>query len=106
MKKVKNFEKHSTTDQLNYFNGYQFKATICLFSSLLLILLPILSSGSHCAVTGLGFSIEEASVHDIQLAFKQTQLTSRQLVEFYLKQIHRLNPILKGVIEVTQKHYT
>ncbi|KAM3695555.1 hypothetical protein ACJW31_07G141500 [Castanea mollissima] len=47
-----------------------------------------------------GCSIEEASVHDIQLAFKQNQLTSRQLVEFYLKQIHRLNPILKGVIEV------
>ena len=59
-----------------------------------------------CAVTGHGFSIEEASVHDIQLAFKQNQLTSRQLVEFYLKQIHRLNPILKGVMEVTQKHYT
>ena len=76
------------------------KPQFCLFSSLLLILLPILSSGSHCTVTGHGFSIKEASVHDIQLAFKQNQLTSRQLVEFYLKQIHRLNPILKGVIEV------
>ncbi|KAK7824160.1 putative amidase [Quercus suber] len=75
------------------------KPQFCLFSLLLLILLPILSSGSHCTVTGHGFSIEEASVHDIQLAFKQNQLTSRQLVEFYLKQIHRLNPILKGVIE-------
>ncbi|KAK4562328.1 hypothetical protein RGQ29_004993 [Quercus rubra] len=75
------------------------KPQFCLFSSLL-ILLPILSSGSLSTVTGHGFSIEEASVHDIQLAFKQNQLTSRQLVEFYLKQIHRLNPILKGVIEV------
>uniref|UniRef100_A0A7N2N030 Amidase domain-containing protein n=1 Tax=Quercus lobata TaxID=97700 RepID=A0A7N2N030_QUELO len=76
------------------------KPQFCLFSSLLLILLPILLSGSHCTATGHGFSIEEASVNDIQLAFKQNQLTSRQLVEFYLKQIHRLNPILKGVIEV------
>ena len=75
------------------------KPQFFLFSSLL-ILLPILSSGSLNTVTGHGFSIEEASVHDIQLAFKQNQLTSRQLVEFYLKQIHRLNPILKGVIEV------
>uniref|UniRef100_A0A7N2N000 Amidase domain-containing protein n=1 Tax=Quercus lobata TaxID=97700 RepID=A0A7N2N000_QUELO len=76
------------------------KPQFCLFSSLLLILLPILSFGSHCTVTGHGFSIEEASVHDIQLAFKQNQLASRQLIEFYLKQIHRLNPIIKGVIEV------
>ncbi|KAK4562350.1 hypothetical protein RGQ29_005002, partial [Quercus rubra] len=30
----------------------------------------------------------------------QNKLTSRQLVEFYLKEIRRLNPILKGVIEV------
>ncbi|KAK7836625.1 probable amidase At4g34880 [Quercus suber] len=75
------------------------KPQFCLFSSLL-ILLPILSSGSLSTVTGHGFSIEEATVHDIQLAFKQNQLTSRQLVEFYLKQIHRLNPLLKGVIEV------
>ncbi|KAK7832045.1 putative amidase [Quercus suber] len=75
------------------------KPQFCLFSPLL-ILLPILSSGSLSTVTGHGFSIEEATVHDIQLAFKQNQLTSRQLVEFYLKQIHRLNPILKGVIEV------
>ena len=39
-------------------------------------------------------------MHDIQLAFKQNQLTSRKLVEFYLKEIERLNPVLKGVLEV------
>lgn len=39
-------------------------------------------------------------MHDLQLAFKQNKLTSRQLVEFYLREISRLNPILKGVIEV------
>jgi amidase len=44
--------------------------------------------------------LREATVDDIQLAFKQNQLTSRRLVEFYLKEIDRLNPILKGVLEV------
>ncbi|KAK7247027.1 hypothetical protein RIF29_41903 [Crotalaria pallida] len=46
------------------------------------------------------FSIEEATVYDLQHAFQRNQLTSRQLVEFYLKQIHKLNPILKGVLEI------
>ncbi|XP_062177290.1 probable amidase At4g34880 [Alnus glutinosa] len=45
-------------------------------------------------------SLREATVQDIQLAFKRNQLTSRRLVEFYLKEIERLNPILKGVLEV------
>ncbi|KAE8008708.1 hypothetical protein FH972_005197 [Carpinus fangiana] len=49
---------------------------------------------------GHNFSIKEATVHDLQLTFKQNKLTSRQLVEFYLREISRLNPILKGVIEV------
>lgn len=39
-------------------------------------------------------------MHDLQVAFKQNKLTSRQLVEFYLAEIQRLNPILHGVIEV------
>ncbi|KAF3946239.1 hypothetical protein CMV_027472 [Castanea mollissima] len=59
------------------------------------------SSAQAIEVEGLGFSsIREATVHDIQLAFKQNQLTSRELVEFYLKEIERLNPVLKGVLEV------
>jgi amidase len=72
-----------------------------LFSSLLLILLAKLFSGAQ-AIKGRGrfSSIREATVRDIQLAFKQNQLTSRKLVEFYLKQISRLNPVLKGVLEV------
>ncbi|KAJ1407325.1 Amidase signature domain [Sesbania bispinosa] len=49
-----------------------------------------------------GFSIKEASVHDLQLAFQQNQLTSRQLVEFYLKQIETQNQVLKGVSEVNR----
>ncbi|KAG2705919.1 hypothetical protein I3760_05G079400 [Carya illinoinensis] len=65
-----------------------------------LILLVILSSGSPIVSAGYGFSIREATIRDLQLAFKQNQLTSRRLVEFYLGEIQRLNPVLKGVIEV------
>ncbi|KAI8543872.1 hypothetical protein RHMOL_Rhmol08G0252700 [Rhododendron molle] len=46
------------------------------------------------------FSIREASVHDIRIAFEQDKLTSRKLVEFYLREIERLNPVLRAVIEV------
>ncbi|KAK3194887.1 hypothetical protein Dsin_026197 [Dipteronia sinensis] len=70
-----------------------------LLSSLFLILLAILSSGS-LAISSHGFTVEEATVAELQLAFKQDQLTSRQLVEFYLGEISRLNSVLRGVIEV------
>ena len=46
------------------------------------------------------FVIQEATIKDIQHAFSQNQLTSRQLVDFYLHQIQALNPKLHGVIEV------
>ena len=69
--------------------------------SLLLILLATTSSSAQAIKTAHGFSsIKEATMHDIQLAFKQNQLTSRKLIELYLKQISRLNPVLKGVLEV------
>ncbi|KAB1207595.1 hypothetical protein CJ030_MR7G022897 [Morella rubra] len=72
-----------------------------LFWSLLLILLAISPSGSLAVyVTNHSISLEEASVRDLQHALERNQLTSRQLVEFYLRQIQRLNPILKAVIEV------
>ncbi|KAI9114883.1 hypothetical protein K1719_013896 [Acacia pycnantha] len=49
----------------------------------------------------LSFShIPEASVSNLQLAFHRNQLTSRQLVDFYIQQIHKLNPVLKGVLEL------
>lgn len=69
------------------------------FSFMLLILLTILSAGCN-TITAQQFSVKEASISEIQLAFKQNKLTSRQLVEFYLGEITRLNPLLKGVIEV------
>ncbi|XP_030942314.1 probable amidase At4g34880 isoform X2 [Quercus lobata] len=72
-----------------------------VFSSLLLILLATTSYSAQAIKAAHGFSsIKEATVHDIQLAFKQNQLSSRKLVELYLKQISRLNPVLKGVLEV------
>uniref|UniRef100_M1BM15 Amidase family protein n=1 Tax=Solanum tuberosum TaxID=4113 RepID=M1BM15_SOLTU len=46
------------------------------------------------------FSFKETTIDDIHKAFKQNKLTSRQLVEFYLNEIQRSNPILKGIIEV------
>ncbi|XP_049353921.1 probable amidase At4g34880 [Solanum verrucosum] len=46
------------------------------------------------------FSFKETTIDNIHKAFKQNKLTSRQLVEFYLNEIQRSNPILKGIIEV------
>lgn len=48
----------------------------------------------------LGFKVEEAIIKEIQEAFAQRKLTARKLVNFYLHQIERLNPVLRGVIEV------
>ncbi|KAA0045712.1 putative amidase isoform X1 [Cucumis melo var. makuwa] len=72
-----------------------------IYISMLLGLLAILSLyGSGSCSFDTNFSIEEATLKDFQLAFYQNKLTSRQLVEFYLEQVRRLNPILKGIIEV------
>ncbi|XP_040948323.1 uncharacterized protein [Gossypium hirsutum] len=54
----------------------------------------MVSSGNHT------FLIKEATVQDLQLAFEKNQLTSRQLVEFYMGEIHRLNELLRAVMEV------
>ena len=61
--------------------------------------LAILPSRSHIR-TGYGFSIREVTIDDLQLASKQNQLTSRQLVELYIGEIWKLNPVLHGVIKV------
>ncbi|KAM6541612.1 hypothetical protein CsatB_006059 [Cannabis sativa] len=76
----------------------------------LIQLLALLLSGYHYSDAAAaaannnnnnkGFSILEATVDEIQLAFKQNKLTSRKLVEFYINRIQRLNPLLHGVIEV------
>ncbi|KAI3997458.1 hypothetical protein MKX01_008065 [Papaver californicum] len=63
---------------------------------LLLLLINIICSAVRCH----DFFIKEATINDIQLAFKSNTLTSRQLVEFYMKEIQTYNPLLNAVIEV------
>ncbi|CAL5082936.1 unnamed protein product [Urochloa decumbens] len=46
------------------------------------------------------FVFDEATVDAIQLGFRNGTLTSAALVQFYLDQIARLNPLLRAVIEV------
>ncbi|XP_056689353.1 probable amidase At4g34880 isoform X2 [Spinacia oleracea] len=46
------------------------------------------------------FPIKEATIQDLQTAFQQNKLTSKELVQFYLQQIQKLNPTLRAVIEV------
>ncbi|RHN42513.1 putative asparaginyl-tRNA synthase (glutamine-hydrolyzing) [Medicago truncatula] len=61
---------------------------------------PVTFPATQSTTMATEFSIEEATVQDLQLAFQTNQLTSRQLVEFYLNQINIQNPVLKGVLEV------
>ncbi|KAH6788011.1 Amidase family protein [Perilla frutescens var. hirtella] len=62
-----------------------------------LLLLLLLFSGN---INGHDFTIEEATISDVQRAFTEKKLTSRQLVDYYLDRIESLNPVLRGVIEV------
>ncbi|XP_075675184.1 putative amidase At4g34880 [Castanea sativa] len=63
------------------------------FSSLLLILLATISSSAQAIKAAHGFSsIQEAKVHDIQLAFKQNQLTSSIQPALVLKGVLEVNP--------------
>jgi len=71
-----------------------------LACSFFLLLLLVTFSSMLPTYSATEFSIEEATVQDLQLAFQRNQLTSRQLVEFYLNQINIQNPVLKGVLEV------
>ncbi|KAG6410882.1 hypothetical protein SASPL_128955 [Salvia splendens] len=49
----------------------------------------------------LNFQVEEATIKSIQQAFADGKLIARKLVDFYLHQIERLNPVLRSVIEDT-----
>jgi len=69
-----------------------------LFSSPLIYLLVL--SGFVNAIDSSQFTITEATIDDIQRAFTAKELTSRQLVDLYLGQIARLNPLLRSVLEV------
>ncbi|KAF8013557.1 hypothetical protein BT93_I1414 [Corymbia citriodora subsp. variegata] len=69
-------------------------------SRVLLVLIATELVERRTVALARALSLEEASVHDLQLAFRQNELTSRQLTKFYLYRIRRLNPLLRGVIEV------
>lgn len=60
----------------------------------------LLLSGLVFKINGHDFTIEEATIKDIQRAFTAKKLTSRQLLDYYLNRIETLNPVLRGVIEV------
>ncbi|CAH1433587.1 unnamed protein product [Lactuca virosa] len=60
---------------------------------LFLVLLALLSI-STC------HAHKETTIHELRIAFNQNRLNSRQLVEFYLGEINKLNLIFKGVLEV------
>jgi amidase len=47
-----------------------------------------------------GFEFHEATMEAIHLGFSNGSLTSTALVQFYLDQISRLNPLLRAIIEV------
>lgn len=78
--------------------AYHSPLSSVVFSLLLILVVFCLTAPNSAAVRAL--SIREATVHELQLAFKQNQLTSRGLVEFYLDEIRRLNPVVNGVIEI------
>ncbi|GAA0169002.1 hydrolase [Lithospermum erythrorhizon] len=70
---------------------------------LITISIVIISTSSSCTTfleKNYEFSIKEATLQEIQTAFKQNKLTSRKLVEFYISEIQRLNGHLRSVIEV------
>ena len=61
-----------------------------------LLLLLLLSS----ITTTHAFDIKYSTIDQIQQAFESNELTSRQLVQYYLDRIQVLNPLLRAVIEV------
>ncbi|MFS8023847.1 putative glutaminyl-tRNA synthase (glutamine-hydrolyzing) [Helianthus anomalus] len=61
-------------------------------STLLFLVLLALLSSCHAH--------KEATIQELRAAFNQNRVNSRQLVEFYLGEIKKLNPVLKGVLEM------
>ncbi|KAI7729139.1 hypothetical protein M8C21_020522 [Ambrosia artemisiifolia] len=64
-----------------------------------IIIVTLLLHAMH-NIASSKFTIPEATIDDIQEAFKQNKLTSKELVEFYIERIRKLNPIYRAVIEV------
>ncbi|GMP37601.1 hypothetical protein CsSME_00009208 [Camellia sinensis var. sinensis] len=53
----------------------------------------VIITGLVLTMNGQEFTIEEATTREIQQAFADNKLTSRQLVDFYLNGIEELNPV-------------
>ncbi|KAK8934392.1 Fatty acid amide hydrolase [Platanthera zijinensis] len=64
----------------------------------LLILSCLIFDVSAAAVAG--FNFKEATISEIQAAYANNTLTSRQLVLHYLARITKLNPVLNAVLEL------
>ena len=72
----------------------QFVATV------LGLALAAAAGGSSSSGKQSEFQFQEGTLDAIHLSFKNGSLTSTALVQFYLDQIARLNPLLHAVIEV------
>ncbi|CAM8901626.1 unnamed protein product [Rhodiola kirilowii] len=66
----------------------------------LIFLLLVFCCFTSNSISTTHFNIHEATIEQIHSAFAQSQLTARQLTDFYLHQIQTLNPTLRAVIEV------
>ncbi|XP_074311446.1 putative amidase At4g34880 [Silene latifolia] len=71
-----------------------------LITTILILLNPSPNNATHNTKPTPNFQIQESTIKDIQKAFKQNTLTSLQLLHFYVKQINKLNPTLRAVIEI------
>ncbi|CAM8907142.1 unnamed protein product [Rhodiola kirilowii] len=66
----------------------------------LIFLLLVFCCFTSNSISTTHFNIHEATIEQIHDSFAQSQLTARQLTDFYLHQIQTLNPTLRAVIEV------
>lgn len=69
---------------------------ICRKAAAIVVILVLLSD----VIVVCAFSVEEATISDLQAAFKLGSHSSTQLVLFYLRRLRTLNPLLHAVIEV------
>ncbi|KAH0638718.1 hypothetical protein KY285_035304 [Solanum tuberosum] len=72
-------------------------------SVLAIVFISLILSNFSNKTEAKTFSFKETTIDDIHIAFKQNKLTSRQLVEFYLSEIQRSNPILKDKVDQERK---
>ncbi|KAI3698831.1 hypothetical protein L2E82_42687 [Cichorium intybus] len=76
------------------------KSPLLKISMITQILFLVLLLQSIGAIESSESTIKEATIQEIQTAFKHNKLTSKDLVQFYIEEIRKLNPIYRAVIEV------